>query len=148
MKKLLLAALAAAATLPAAAQFKKPEDAVKYRHSAFTVMAVHFSSLGAMVNGRIPFDAAKAQSDADIVAMMAKLPFSAFGEGTDKPADSKAKAEVWTENDKFKEGATKLQEEAAKLQAVAKSGNADQIKAQFGATAKTCKACHDHFRKE
>ena len=45
---------------PAAAQFQKPEDAVKYRKAAFTVMATHFGRLGAMVQGRIPFDAAVA----------------------------------------------------------------------------------------
>ena len=31
--------------LPAAAQFAKPEDAVKYRKAAFTVMAAHFGRL-------------------------------------------------------------------------------------------------------
>jgi hypothetical protein len=32
----------------AAAQFQKPEDAVKYRKAAFTVMAAHFGRIGAM----------------------------------------------------------------------------------------------------
>jgi cytochrome c556 len=148
MKHLFLAAVAAAVALPAAAQFQKPEDAVKYRQAAFTVMASHFGRLGAMANGKVPFDAATAAANADIVATMSKLPFTAFGEGTDKPSNTKAKPEVWSEADKFKAAANKMQEEAAKLQTVAKGGNVDQIKAQFGATAQSCKACHDHFRKE
>jgi len=148
MKKLVLAALVAAAALPAAAQFQKPEDAVKYRQSAFTVMGAHFGRLGAMANGRVPFDAAQASANADIVAVMAKLPFTAFGEGTDKAGNTKAKPEVWSQADKFKAGATKMQDEVAKLQAAAKSGNLDQLKAQFGAAAQSCKACHDNFRKE
>ena len=52
MKHLSLVILAAAgvlATLPAAAQFAKPEDAVKYRQSALTVMGTHFGRVGAMV---------------------------------------------------------------------------------------------------
>ncbi len=52
MKRLTLVALAAAGiatALPAAAQFAKPEDAVKYRKAAFTVMAAHFGRVGAMV---------------------------------------------------------------------------------------------------
>ena len=148
MKHLFLAAALAASALPAAAQFQKPEDAVKYRQSAFTVMASHFGRLGAMANGRVPFDPAAAAANADIVAMMSKLPFPAFLDGTDKVGNTHAKPEVWNEPDKFKAAATKMQDEVAKLQAAAKSGNLDQVKAQFGATGQSCKACHDHFRKE
>ena len=86
MKRLSLLALTVAgiaAALPAAAQFAKPEDAVKYRKAAFTVMAAHFGRVGAMVQGRVPFDAAAAQSNAEIATMMSKLPFTAFGPGTD-----------------------------------------------------------------
>ena len=148
MKHLFLAALVGAVALPAAAQFQKPEDAVKYRQSAFTVMGTHFGRLGAMANGKVPFDAAAAAANADIVAMMSRLPFAAFGEGTDLVKGTHAKPEVWTQADKFKGAATKMQEEAAKLQAVAKGGNLEQIKAQFGATAQSCKACHDNFREK
>jgi cytochrome c556 len=143
-----VALLATTVALPAAAQFQKPEDAVKYRQSAFTVMASHFSRLGAMANGRVPYDAAAAAANADIVATLAKLPFAAFGAGTDKVGSSKAKPEVWSEADKFKAATAKMQDEVAKLQVAAKSGSVDQLKAQFGATAQSCKACHDNFRKE
>ena len=133
--------------LPAAAQFAKPEDAVKYRKAAFTVMGTHFGRIGAMVNGRVPFDAKVAAENADLVLAMSKLPFDAFGAGTDK-GETRAKPEIWTEMDKFKAGATKLQEEATKLSLASKGGNLDAIKAAFGETAKTCKACHDAYRKE
>eukprot|EP01036_Dinobryon_divergens_P054762 gene54762-73173_t len=61
------ACIAATATLlafaaPASAQFAKPEDAIKYRQSALFVMAQHFGRIGAMANGRVPFDA-KAAAD-------------------------------------------------------------------------------------
>ena len=49
--------------VPASAQFAKPEDAIKYRQSALFVMGQHFGRLGAMANGRTPFDA-KAAKDA------------------------------------------------------------------------------------
>ncbi len=133
--------------LPAAAQFQKPEDAIKYRKAAFTVLGAHFGRIGAMANNRVPFDAKVASENADIVADIAKLPFAGFGPGTDK-GDTRAKPEIWTEQDKFKAGATKMQEESVKLAAAAKSGNLDTLKAAFGETAKTCKACHDAYRKE
>ena len=87
MKIVLSFALAAAAitlSTPAAAQFAKPEDAVKYRKSALTVMGAHFGRIGAMATGKVPFDAKLAAENADVVVAMSKLPWSAFGEGTDK----------------------------------------------------------------
>lgn len=133
--------------LPAAAQFAKPEDAVKYRKNAFFVMAQHFGRVGAMAQGKVPFDAKVAADNAEIAAMISKLPFAGFVEGTDK-GDTKAKPEIWAEADKFKAAATKMQDEMAKLNAAAKTGSLDAIKAAAGETGKACKACHDNYRKE
>ena len=149
MKALAALTLAAAAltlSAPASAQFAKAEDAIKYRQSALFVMGQHFGRLGAMANGRAPFDAKVAQENADIVAQMAKLPWAGFGPGTDKGAPTKALPEIWTEQAKFKEHSEKLEAEAVKLAAAAKTGNLDNLKTAFGATAGTCKACHDSFR--
>jgi cytochrome c556 len=141
------AVLAAATALPAAAQFAKPEDAIKYRKSALTVMATHFGRVAAMANGRIPFDAKVAAENAEIATMMSKLPFAGFVEGSDK-GETKAEPKIWTEMDKFKAAAAKMQEEMAKLNVAAKGGNLDTIKAAVGETGKSCKACHDQYRKE
>jgi len=140
-----LAAAAFAVAAPASAQFAKPEDAVKYRQSALFVMAQHFGRIGAMANGRAPYDAKAAVENAEVVADMAKLPWAGFGAGTDKISKA-AKPEIWTEQAKFKEHSDKVQAEAAKLLAAAKTNNLDNLKAAFGATAGTCKACHDSFR--
>ncbi len=150
MKTTLVAALAVATAVlstPAMAQFQKPEDAIKYRKASFTVMAAHFGRIGAMANGRVPFDAKVAADNAAIVETMSKLPWSAFGAGTDK-GDTRALPAIWTEQAKFKEGSDKMQAEIAKLSAAAKTGNLDAVKAAFGAAGQTCKACHDDFRKE
>ena len=145
---LTLAAAAVAMASPASAQFAKPEDAVKYRQSGLFVMGQHFSRIGAMVNGRVPYDAKAAVDNAEIVAMTAKLPWAGFGPGTDKATPSRAKAEIWTEQNKFKEHNEKLVGETGKLLAAAKTNNLDNLKVAFGATANTCKACHDAFRKD
>ena len=79
MKAVLSAAVVLAATVlatPAMAQFQKPEDAIKYRKASFTVMAAHFGRIGAMANGRVPFDAKVAAENAAIVETMSKLPLS------------------------------------------------------------------------
>ncbi len=151
MKRLhlvLLSTVATLASLPAAAQFQKPEDAIKYRQSALTVMANHFGRIAQMAQGRVPFDAKVAAENADIVLTMSKLPFQAFGEGTDKGLPQRAKPEVWKEQPKFKAAAEKMQGEVVKLDAAAKTGNLDAIKAAVGAVGSSCKACHDDFRAE
>lgn len=135
-----------AAALPAAAQFQKPEDAVKYRKAAFQVMAAHFGRIGAMANGRVPFNGPAAAANADVVAFMANLPFAGFVEGTAGTEKGAPLAKVWTEKAKFDAGAKKMQDEVAKLAAAAKANNLDQLKAAFGSAAGTCKACHDDFR--
>ncbi len=140
-------AMAVAVTLPVHAQFAKPEDAVKYRKASFTVMAAHFGRLGAMANGRTPYDAKMAAENADVVLTLSKLPWAAFGEGTDK-GDTRAKPEIWKEAAKYKEAADKMQAEIGKLNVAAKSGNIDALKAAFGPAAASCKACHDNFRKD
>jgi cytochrome c556 len=150
MKKLFVGAVAVAglmSALPAAAQFAKPEDAIKYRKAAFTVLQTHFGRIGAMASGRAPFDAKAAAENADMALMLSKLPYTAFVEGTDK-GETRAKPEVWSESEKFRAAASKMQEEVAKLNAATKTGNLETIKAAFGPVGQSCKGCHDHFRKE
>ena len=121
MKRLPLAALAIAgigAALPAAAQFQKPEDAIKYRKAAMTLQGATFGRVAAMANGRVPFDAKVAAENIEFVAMLNQLQFSAFVEGSDK-GDTRVGAA----------------QQAGDPQAV-------------GAVGQSCKACHDEFRKD
>lgn len=143
-----LAALALLATaLPAAAQFAKPEDAIKYRKSAMTLQNAHLSRIFAMANGRVPFDAKVAGDNAEVLAAVSKWQFSGFVEGSDK-GDTKAKPEIWTEMDKFREKASRSQDDVLKLSAAVKSGNVDAIKTAAGAAGQSCKSCHDTYRKD
>jgi cytochrome c556 len=150
MKSWSLAASAVAALLvcgQAAAQFKNPDDAIEYRQGALAVMGNHFSRIGAMASGKLPFDAQAVQANADLVVTLARLPWSAFMEGSDK-GDTNARPEVWSQADKFKAASRKLEDATVKLAAAAKTGNQDAVKAAYGAAGETCKACHDDFRKK
>ena len=150
MKALASLALCAATlclAMPAAAQFAKPEDAIKYRQSALSVMGTHFGRVAGMANGKIPFDAKLAADNTTIAESMSKLPWAGFTEGTDK-GNTKAKPEIWTDSAKFKESGDKMQAEMVKLAAAARTGNLEAIKTAVGATGGSCKSCHDAFRKE
>jgi cytochrome c556 len=139
----LVAGIAGAAH--AQAPFAKAEDAIKYRKSALFVMGQHFGRMGPVMKGERPYDKEEVAKNAAIAEEMSKLPFDAFVAGTDK-GETRAKPEIWTQAAKFKSAAEKMQQEISKLAQVAKGGDLNAIKAQFGETGKACKACHDDFR--
>ena len=141
------ALLGSVIAMPAAAQFAKPETAIKYRKAAMTLMETHVGRIFAMANGRVPFDAKAVAENAEIAAVISKLQFVGFVDGSDK-GETKAEPKIWTEKDKFNAAATTLEEAVAKLNVAAKGGNLDAIKAAVGDAGKACKACHDTYRKE
>ena len=150
MKKALMfaAALLTAAPVASYAQFAKPEDAIRYRKGALTVMSAHFGRVAPVVKGERPYDAQEVAANVAIAETMSKLPWVAFMPGTEKGGDTKAKPEIWTNNDKFKTASENMQKAMATLSVAAKAGNLDQVKAAFGETGKACKACHDDFREK
>jgi cytochrome c556 len=148
MTRLLFAAVIGLATaLPAAAQFRNAEHAIKYRQSVMQLQAFHFGRISAMASGRMPFDAKVAAADAALLDTIDKLPFVAFLDGTDKGGNTRAKPEVWTERTKFDAAAAKLQEEVGKLNVAANTGSLDAIKAASGGVGQACKACHDNYQQ-
>ena len=131
----------------AQAPFAKMEDAIKYRKNALFVMSQHFGRLGPVVKGERPYDKDEVAKNAAIAEQMSHLPWAGFVAGSDK-GDTRAKPEIWTDAAKYKASADKMMQEMDKLSVAAKSGDLNAIKAQFGETAKTCKGCHDAYRKE
>jgi len=153
MKKILcsLAAIAGLGALaaPAHAQFAKPEDAIRFRQSGMFLMGNNMGRIGAQLKAASP-NVQVIQSSAALIEVLSKVPFEGFIAGTDSGGTppTRAKPAVFSDSAKFKEGAEKMQAEVAKLAAAAKGGDLGAIKAQFGATGKTCKGCHDDYRKE
>jgi cytochrome c556 len=99
MKQFIAIATALAITciaVPASAQFAKAEDAIKYRQSALFVMQQNFGRVAAMASGKAPFDAKVAADSAAVAEFAARLPWTAFADGTDKGRDNRAKAEIWS----------------------------------------------------
>lgn len=141
----LIAAFAGGAQ--AQAPFAKAEDAIKYRQSALFVMGQHFGRIGAVVKGERPYNKEEVAKNAAIAEQMSSLHWEAFVPGTDK-GNTRAKPEIWSNPAQFKSAADKMEQEMHKLATVAKGGDLNSIKTQFGETGKACKACHDDFRKK
>ena len=141
-----LLCLAGLASLSAQAQLK-PEDAIKLRQSAMKLIGYNFGNIGAMVNDKKPYNKDEAARNAANIEGVVHQPWEFFIAGTDK-GDTKAKAEIWKDADKFKAAAEKLQAEAPKLAQVAKTGDQAALKTQFTATAQACRNCHETFREK
>ncbi len=144
---LIFAVAATAAVVPVQAQFSKPERAVQYRQAAFTIMNNHMGRISQAVQGKIPYDREAVVRSAEIIEAVGKLPYEAFTPGSDL-MESKAKPSIWKEEAKFRQLAADMQAETVKLTAAAKSGDLDNIRNQFRATAKSCDACHDAYREK
>ncbi|QLE84617.1 MULTISPECIES: c-type cytochrome [Shewanella] len=148
--KVALIAAAGASVFAAAVQahnFKEPEDAIDYRQSAFSLIAYNFGDMGAMLKGKKPFDADVFASRATNVAALSVIPAEGFIAGSDK-GNTEALGKVWSDKADFDAKMKTFQENAAKLAVVAQSGDKKAIKQAFGNTGKSCKGCHDVYKKD
>ena len=144
--RLILAGLLAG-VLVTPAQAADADKAIKYRQALFQVILWDFGPMAGMVKGKIPFDAAAFAARAERVSMMGSRIVEGFGPGTDA-GDMKTRAlpAIWEDRAGFEKAAQDFIDASAKLASVAKGGDEDAMKAQFAATGKTCKGCHDEYR--
>lgn len=149
MKKIAIAAVAllslAAGTTASA---RDPiADSIAARKAAFVLTAANFGPMGAMAEGKMPFDKDIFALRAANVEMLSKMPWEYFIPGSDK-GDTKSKPEVWSKAADYKAEIDKFQSEVAKLSLLSKSGDENAMKAQFVAVAKSCKSCHQGFKNK
>jgi cytochrome c556 len=147
--KALFAAAALAVAAPSYAQFAKPEDAIRYRQSAFVLMGNHMGRIGFQLKQPSP-NVQAIQASAATIEFASKLPYEAFVAGSENGGTppTRAKAGLFKDSAKIKQLAETMQGEVVKLSAAAKSGNVDAIRTAFGAVGKSCKSCHDDYRKD
>ncbi|HEV7476637.1 MAG TPA: cytochrome c [Burkholderiales bacterium] len=138
------AAFALAIPLTVLAQ-AKPETLVKQRQAAMTLQGKYIGPIGAMVNGKIPYNADVVARNATYLENLSQMPWDGFHEST-KGEKSAARPEIWTEPAKFQEAADRLQAETVKLATAARAKDEAGVKAQFPAVGKACGACHESFR--
>ena len=131
----------------AQAEMSREDYAIKFRRSSFTTMTWYYGPMSRMAKGEMPYDKALFARNAEYLAFLSKLPKDGFIPGSDS-GDTKAKPEVWSKADKFKEANDRMESETAKLAELAKGGNLDVLKEQLGKVQKTCKACHEDFKKK
>jgi cytochrome c556 len=129
------------------AQDRKAEQAIKHRRSAFSLMSTYFGRLLQTVEGDRPFNAKAVAADTKTVELLSHLPWEGFAPGSEK-GDTKAKEDIWLEEEKFKVLAKKFQIQAAYLSQAGQTGDLTALKVAFEKTRDTCNACHKEFRNK
>jgi len=135
-------ALALGALAGAALAQVKPELLVKQRQSVMTLQGKYFGPLAAM-----PYNADIVKRNAAFLDNLPRMPWDTFDPST-KDLKSNALPAIWEQPDKFKEAASRLENEAQKLYQVSQSGDENAVKAQIGAVGKACGGCHESFRQK
>lgn len=144
----LAAAGGIALSLQATAHLNDKEPMQSYRQSYFTLLAMNFGPIGAMLKDEMPWDDARVKMLADELAALASMDVSrAFGPGSDK-GTTRAKPEIWENQEDFAAKLADMQEAVAGLQAAAASGDRAAIGEAAGATGGACKACHDEYKSK
>ena len=131
----------------AIAQDPKSEQLIKHRRAAFTLMSSYFSRILNVVDGEVDYDKSSVVQNAKNVEMLSKLPWIGFAPGTEF-GDTRAKPEIWFEEDEFEKLALDMQNKVHTLRVTAETGDAGQVKVAFITARKSCGACHDRFRKK
>ena len=118
---------------------------IDYRQAVMDSIGGHTQALAAIIKGDVPY-AEDASLHATSIEPLSKIaghifpPESSTGKTDALPA-------IWEKPEKFKEALTAFQTAAAEL-AKAADGEVKSLAAPFGNLAKTCKGCHDDFRKK
>ena len=149
-RKHLLAAVAAAslAMLSAEAQTPKPEDQIKLRKAAYSLMNYTFGSLESMATGKRAFNKDEAARNAELLAHLATIPKGFFGEGSDKAGETRARPEIWQKRADFDARMDQMQQETVKLAQAAKGGDQAAFKKAVNDVDASCTACHDDYRQK
>jgi cytochrome c556 len=134
-------------TASIAQEDRKIEQAIKHRKAAFTLMSTYWSRILQTVDGDRPYDANAVIADAKKVEYLSRLPWEGFVAGSER-GDTKAKEDIWLEEDQFKKLAKDLEVKTTNLVKVAELKDPKKLKTAVEQTRDVCSACHKEFRKK
>jgi cytochrome c556 len=143
------AVVAVALGVSAGAAFaqQKPEVMVKQRQSVMTLQGKYFGPMAGMAQGKVPYNADVVKRNSAFLDNLSRMAWDGFDPNT-KDVKSAALPAVYEQQAKFKEAASRLENEAHKLWEVAQNGDEAAVKAQIGAVGKACGGCHESFRQK
>lgn len=138
------ATLVAVPLLVASAAVAK-EPIVEYRESVMEAIGGHTGALKQLITGKVDF-ADDARTHVLGIEALSKMVDHLFPAGSDK-GETDALPAIWEKPAEFKKAVEAFQLAAADLAKQADAAPSAMAPA-FGALVKTCKGCHDDFKKK
>lgn len=143
------ASLGAMAWADGHATERQLSNAVKARQAQMVLYSFNLSTLGAMAQGEMEYDAAVAQTAADNLAALTSLSQAGYWlPGTDSESfeGSRALPAIWEEGSMAGQIGADLAAAAAAMQAAAGT-DLESLRGAMGAVGGACGACHDDYRQ-
>ncbi|SHI27552.1 c-type cytochrome [Ferrimonas marina] len=134
-------------TATAKGAFDDTDDAIQYRQAAFGLIKENFADMGAMLKKKKPMDSEAFAQRAQHLALLAEIPFTGFIPGSDK-GKTDALGKVWQQRSDFDQRASQFAQATATLAQVSQGNDLKATAKAFGDVGKTCKGCHDNFKKD
>lgn len=122
----------------------RPGQPVAHRRAAFKEILRVYEPMGVMLRTD-EYDADRFKSLAQQLVAKREAPWSYFGPDTLYPP-SHAKAEVWSQSEKFAAGKKAFVDATDKLAAVAGTKDTKAAAAAYRAVEETCEDCHKAFK--
>ncbi|WP_233495472.1 c-type cytochrome [Rhodosalinus halophilus] len=143
--------VAAALALVAPAAMAQDDFAAQLqaRKGQFRIMALNLGVLGGMAQGKIDYDAERAQTAADNLVAVTSIEQSLhWPEGSDSFSidGTRAKPAIWDNMDDFQSKWEDVHAAAMEMQAAASDGR-EAVGAALQNVGGACKACHDEYRE-
>lgn len=124
-----------------------PKAAYEARHEGFEDIGDHFKAINRELKGGSP-SIERVQREAAALAEKAKQVPGWFpaGTGPESGTRTRAKAEIWANNQDFQQRAQTLGQASSAFAQAAQSGDLAAIRAAMPALGDSCKQCHDRYR--
>lgn len=131
----------------ASARGQEVPDPVSYRQSVFRLMAWQSKQLGAMVQGRKPYDQADFLLRAQRLDWLSGMLHEAFEQPADSATVTGLKPDMWYQKERFNSYLQGLKQATEALAKQAETAQRkDELRRGYGQLARQCKGCHDRFR--
>jgi cytochrome c556 len=137
--------IVAGAVLVSAHAGHTAEGIIGYRAAVMEAIGGHTQALGAIIKKDVAFSE-DARLHAQALAALAPLTGKIFPAGSDK-GETDALPAIWEKPDAFRKEVAAFEAAAAALGKVADATPA-AMASEFSALLKSCKSCHDSFRKK
>ncbi len=129
----------------------KPEDQIKFRKAGYSFMSWNMGKIKSMtMDAPASYNKDQVLNAARAIAATANSGMGAlYSPESSKDVgfqETRVLPAFFEQPDEVRKVAIEFNKAANELARVAEGGNVNAIKAQFGKTGETCKACHDKFR--